>query len=290
MEAIDEASDRLRDLADPDVASVRTLEPPDERFRRDELILLAEEGFDLVCTTGPDGSDDVVELAALFPTTKFCLLDAELPAEPPPNAFAVTWRAAEGGFLAGAAAALAAPDGGVGLVVGVTERTLEPLRMGFEAGARQVRPGVPVAVLPATNARGEEEQRVARDVARGQYSAAAGGARVLLPIGGRPTLLGVAQAATTFNGTILGWEVDVTRLLTDQQDEHVILSVVKRYEPALLTAVRHATGGGPPQVVLRVADGAFALLPGKDPRYPLLASRLEQLTADLAAGRVALRG
>ncbi len=289
-DVIREASGRLRDLAEPEVASVRTLEPPDERFRRDELMLLAEEGLDLVCTVGTDGGDDLIELAALFPTTKFCLLDAELPAEPPSNAFAVTWRTAEGGFLAGAAAALAAPDSGVGIVVGVAERGLEPLRVGFEAGARQVRPGVPVAVIPATNARGQEDQRVARDVARGQYGAGAGGARALLPLGGRSTLLGVAQGATAFDGTILGWEVDVMRLLSDQQDGHVLLSVGKRYEVALLAAVRHAAGGGPPQVMLRAADGAFALLPGKDPRYPLLAPRLEQLTADLAAGRVALPG
>ncbi|MFN2556153.1 MAG: BMP family ABC transporter substrate-binding protein [Nitriliruptorales bacterium] len=290
MEAIRAASDELRELADPEVASVRILGPPNERFRRDELILLAEEGLDLVCTVGPDGRDDLTELAAIFPTTQFCLLDAELPSEAPANAFAITWRTVEGGFLAGAAAALATHEAGVGIVVGATERMLEPLRVGFEAGARQARPGVPVVVITATNARGEEDQRVARDAARGQYGAGAAGARALLPFGGRLTLLGVAQGAATSEGAIVGWEVDVTRLLTDQQDGHVLVSVVKRFDVALLAAVRHAAAGGPPQVVLRVADGAFGILPGKDPRYPLLAPRLDQLAAELTAGRLALPG
>ncbi|MDP8961151.1 MAG: BMP family ABC transporter substrate-binding protein [Actinomycetota bacterium] len=289
-DAIREAAGGLRDLPDLEVSSVRALEPPTERFRRDELILLAEEGHDLVCTVGIEGRDDLVELAALFPTTQFCLLGDELPAESPPNAFAVTWRAAEAGFLAGAAAALAAPDGAVGIVVGAYEPMLEQLRVGFEAGARHVHPGVPVPTIPATDPRGREDQRVARDVARLQYRGAPGGIRVLLPFGGQPTLLGVAQSAVTFDGTILGWEVDVTRLLTAQQDEHVLVSVAKRYDVALLAAARHITAGGPPQLRLRVADGAFALLPGGDPRYPLLAPRLEQLTADLAAGRISLPG
>lgn len=288
-EAIREAAGRMRDLPDPEVATVRTLEPPTERFRRDELILLADEGLDLICTVGAEGGDDLVELAALFPATQFCLLDAELPAESPSNAFAVTWRVAEGGFLAGAAAALAAPDGGVGMVVGAAEPTLEQLRAGFEAGARHVRPGVPVTVIPASDSQGGEDQRVARDVARVHYRAA-GGARALLPFGGQPTLLGVAQGAVTFDGTIVGWEVDVTRLLNSQQDDRVLVSVAKRYDLALLAAARHATGGGPPQLRLRIADGAFALLPGKDRRYPFLAPRLEQLAADLTAGRIAMPG
>ncbi|MDQ3931746.1 MAG: BMP family ABC transporter substrate-binding protein [Actinomycetota bacterium] len=288
--AIREAAGGLRDLPDPEVSSVRTLEPPNARFRRDELILLAEEGHDLVCTVGAEGRDDLVELAALFPTTQFCLLGGELPPESPPNAFAVTWRAMEAGFLAGAAAALAEPDGAVGIIVGVYEPTLEQLRIGFEAGVRQVRPGAPVLIIPATDPRGEEDQRVARDVARLQYRGAPGGVRTLLPIGRQPTLLGVAQSAVSAHGTVLGWEVDVTRLLTAEQDEHVFVSVAKRYDVALLAAVRHVTAGGPSQLQLRVADAAFALRPGKDPRYPPLAPRLEQLAADLAAGRINLPG
>lgn len=288
--AIREAAGGLRDLPGLEVSSVRTLEPPNARFRRDELILLAEEGHDLVCTVGAEGRDDLVELAALFPTTQFCLLGGELPPESPPNAFAVTWRATEAGFLAGAAAALAAPDGAIGIIVGAYEPTLEQLRIGFEAGARQVRPGVPVVIVPATDPRGEEDQRVARDVARLQYRGPPGGVRTLLPFGRQPTLLGVAQSAASFDGTILGWEVDVTRLLTAEQDEHVLVSIAKRYDAALLAAARHVTAGGPPQLQLRFADAAFVLLPGNDPRYPPLAPRLEQLAADLAAGRIALPG
>lgn len=289
-DAIREAAAGLRDLPDLEVSSVRTLEPPTERFRRDELILLAEEGHDLVCTLGAEGRDDIVALAALFPTTQFCLLGSELPAESSPNAFAVTWHATEAGFLAGAAAALAAPEGAVGIIVGAYEPTLEQLRLGFEAGARHVRPGVPVSVIPATDRRGREDQRVARDVARLQYRGGPGGARALLPFGGRPTLLGAAQSAASSDGTILGWEVDVTPLLTAQQDEHVLVSLAKRYDVALLAAARHVTAGGPPQVRLRVADGAFALVPGKDPRYPLLAPRLEQFAVDLASGQIPLPG
>lgn len=155
----------------------RIVRPDGRRFVEDVVVLLADEGFDLVCTLGPGSGAAARAVAALDPRTRFCAAPAA-PGELPTNLLEVDYRVEELAFLAGVAAAVRTDgDAPVGLIAGETPYRSAEQRIAFFRGVRSVTPDAPEPLLafPASDAERADE------LAAGLLDA---GARVLLTIAG----------------------------------------------------------------------------------------------------------
>lgn len=283
------AAEDVEDDEDLDIAEIDVLAPPDEPFRRDQIAFAAERGADLVCTIGSDGADDVAALAPRFPRTSFCLVDGTL-TEPPGNVVALAWDLRQGAFLAGAAAALARPDASAGIVVRSPSATFDAVRTGFDAGARTVRSELRIVVgTVPTGADASDDPAGARATADGIH----GGeppVRAVLPYGGPDLVAGVAEVFAP-DGFLIGWGADLGDVLVDLEDlevedaaEHVVVSIVKRYDLALRGVIATVTED---EELPTLGVEAYALVPGgaRD-AYEAVRPRLERLVGDIAAGNV----
>lgn len=286
---VEEAAADVEDDQDLDVAEIRVLAPPDEPFRRDQLAFAAERGAELVCTIGEDGADDVAALAPRFPGTDFCLIGGTL-REPPANVVSLAWDLRQGAFLAGAAAALSRPDAGAGIVVRSPSVTFDAVRTGFDAGARTVRSELRVVVgsVPVGDD-APDPLPAARATAEGLH----GGqppVRAVMPFGDPDLVAGVAEVFVP-DGFLVGWGADLADVLLDLENavaedaaNHVVVSVVKRYDLALRGVIAHVTDG---RELPTLGVDAFQLVPGDAAdAYEAIRPRLEQLAAGIAAGDV----
>lgn len=279
----------VEDDVDLDVARIRVLAPPDEPFRRDEIAFAAERGAGLVCTIGDDGADDIAALAGRYPQTRFCLIGGSL-REPPPNVVTLDWDLRQGGFLAGAAAALSRPDAGAGIVVRSPSATFEAVRTGFDAGARTVRSELRIVV--GTVPSGEDapdERRGARETAE-RIHAGDPPVRAVVPYGGPDLVAGVADTFAP-DGFMIGWGAVLGDVLVEADEPtaedaaaHVVVSVVKRYELALRGVIANVTDG---TELPTLGVEAYRLVPGgaRD-AYEAVLPRLEGLITDIADGNV----
>jgi len=95
---------------------------------------LAAEGADLIIGVGFLYAEPFRAASAKHPRRRFLLLDVELSGLP--NVKAVTFRADEGSFLAGVAAAAESKHGKVGFVGGMEMPIIRAFECGYETGVR----------------------------------------------------------------------------------------------------------------------------------------------------------
>src|SRR5207237_7539163 len=116
--------------------------------------LQAYAGHDLVIAGSFLLTEAVVETARANPATHFVLVDPIVMPPDIPNLAVLTFRSDQAAFLAGALAAIVTRTGVVAGVYGPDGAMDRSNRLGFERGARYVRPGVQVlgAYQPAGNA------------------------------------------------------------------------------------------------------------------------------------------
>ena len=117
-------------------------------------LLQAYANHDLVIAGSFLLTDPVVDVARANPATHFVLVDPLVMPPDVPNLAVLTFRSDEGAFLAGALAAMLTRTGTIAGVYGPQGGMDRSNRVGFEHGARYVRPGVRVlgAYQPAGNA------------------------------------------------------------------------------------------------------------------------------------------
>ncbi len=126
----------------------------DVAFRGDEVVphtdpegevrALAAAGYDLIIGGGSMYVDAIDTVAREFPGISFAIIDASVDL---PNVTSLDFASAEGGFLAGAAAALSSQSDVVGFVGGASWPLIESFRAGFEAGVRYVDPDIEVLAV-----------------------------------------------------------------------------------------------------------------------------------------------
>jgi basic membrane lipoprotein Med (substrate-binding protein (PBP1-ABC) superfamily) len=102
---------------------------------------LARQGVDLVINF-LGGSFEPV-FAVDHPETRFVIFDSPVEL---PNVTSLVFAEHEGSFLVGAAAALTSETGVIGFIGGVDIPVIWRFQMGFEAGARHVRPDIEVRI------------------------------------------------------------------------------------------------------------------------------------------------
>lgn len=167
------AAESVADRYGTAVGEFRTVAPDDVTFVEDVVVLLAEQGYHLVCVVGRGAAEVVLEVAPTFPATRFCGIPAPGLVDPqllPPNALLVDLRMEEAAYLAGVAAATAprrpspsvtegaAPAPAAGFVTAPGPET-DRLRAAFVAGVTALqgaRAGAAVATgATTTEALGE---------------------------------------------------------------------------------------------------------------------------------------
>lgn len=211
--------------------------------REDELEAQVRAGRDLVVGVSFMASGPGFALARKHPSVNFAVLDYTPVADslgramaPPPNLAAITYRAEEGAFLAGALAGLMTRTGRVGFVGGMDSPLIHTFQAGYAAGVRRVCPACQVSVAYAgtTGAAFNDPER-GYALASAQY---AGGADVIFHASGG-TGAGVFRAARETGRWVIGVDVDQW----DQAPGRVLTSVTKKLDVSVLGLVRDQAGG-----------------------------------------------
>ena len=274
-------------------ARVTYIEPGEGSDREAGLRLLAAEGMDLVIGVGFIFTDDVLALAREYPNVRFANVDMSVPLDStgsplplPANLRALKFREEEGSFLVGALAALVGKSKQVGFVGGMDIALIHKFEAGYRAGVRHVCPDCTVIA----NYAGVTPEAF-RNPGRGKEMALAmynQGVNVIFHASGS-TGLGVFEAARTTRKLAIG--VD-----TDQYTEapgFILTSMVKEIDASVVAAVQSVKDGtftgGVQQFGLAERgvgyiydDNNRALIP------PAVRVRLDSLTADIVAGRIAV--
>ena len=99
------------------------------------LMMFASKGYDQIFSVGYDQAPDLIEVAQRFPERRFAIIDAVAEA---PNITSVTFRSAEGSFLAGALAAMVSTTKTIAFLGGVDIELVREFEIGYTAGAHAV--------------------------------------------------------------------------------------------------------------------------------------------------------
>ena len=103
----------------------------------------AQKKYDLVIGIGFAQTDAVKKAAALFPETKFAIVDGEVSAK---NVRSLLFEEHEGSYLVGVAAAMKSKSGVVGFIGGMDIPLIRRFQKGFEAGVKSVNPKAQILV------------------------------------------------------------------------------------------------------------------------------------------------
>lgn len=112
-----------------------------ETQREQAIRFAAEKGYDPIVAVGFAAEDAVAEVAGEFPDAHFVLLDDDLAR---PNVQAVQFRAEEGSFLVGVAAALASRTGVIGFIGGMDTPLVRTYGCGYRQGAAWANPRIDI--------------------------------------------------------------------------------------------------------------------------------------------------
>ena len=212
------------------------MRPEDYAHAIDEQVA---EGADLIIGVGFLYSDPFAAASVRHPTVRFLLLDMELPGVS--NVKSVTFRADEGSFLAGVAAAAETKRGVVGFVGGMNMPIIQAFECGWETGVRW---GTKEAFKLVTGSivylgtTPEAFTKLAEGEARAHELITRKNVDVLFAAAGAAGL-GVIEAARRAKVKAIGVDSDQSHLAKDT----VITSMRKRLDRAVETTVAEVRKG-----------------------------------------------
>lgn len=129
---------------------VKFIESSEAADWENNLIAMATEGYDLVMGASNQYQDLILKQAPNFPDVKFALVDGVADLE---NVVSVTFSFADGGFLAGAAAAILSKNtdvpgitgsNTVGFIAGMEIPIMQDFFAGYEKGVHYIDPSINV--------------------------------------------------------------------------------------------------------------------------------------------------
>lgn len=259
------------------------VESVDTRDYVKNLSALAALGYDLVIAGGAGLEEAALQAAAEHPGTRFLGLDQDLSAQPPSNLTVVTFPEEQGGFLAGALAALTTRTGIVGAVCEASWLDLSwRYCEGFRLGALHEDQGITVLISYHENATPET---IFQDEAWGAEAAAEVlnlGADVIFGVGGRPAQGALRRAAQ--GGVFSIGSVQDQYFETREARPVLLSSAVPQADGIVLEHIRLLASGQTPTARL---TGAMTLVPWHeaDRLVPFSAqTTLEALKARLVDG------
>jgi basic membrane protein A and related proteins len=202
--------------------------------RDDNVVNFADQGFDLVLPIGFAFSPGVDEIAGDYPNVDFAIIDGY--AKDAPNVSNLTFRAEEGSYLVGAAAAMKSETGTIGFLGGQEGTGLiESFQAGFEAGAKKVDPNIEILVEYI----GDSTQAFT-DITKGEALSSKmydEGADVIYHAAGQSGL-GLLKAAAENQKLAIGVDSDQSLTATPEQRKYILTSMLKRVDVAVHDAIQ----------------------------------------------------
>jgi basic membrane protein A len=211
-------------------ANTESIEPNASGSNRDDNVVnLADQGFDLVVAVGFAFSPGVDEIAPEYPDTTFAVVDGF--AAEADNVVNLNFKEHEGSFLVGAAAAMKSEGGTVGFLGGQEGTGLiERFQAGYEAGVTEIDPNIEVLVEYI----GDSTQAF-NDPTRGEALSASmydDGADVIYHASGASGA-GLFQAAVEAQQLAIGVDSDQSLTASPEQQELILTSMLKRVDTAV---------------------------------------------------------
>ena len=213
--------------------------------RDDNVVNLADQGFELVFGIGFAFSEGIAEIAPDYPDQYFGVIDgfATTIATDADNIVDLSFKEHEGSYLVGIAAAMASRTGTIGFLGGQEGTGLiERFQAGFEAGAQSVNPDIEILVEYIG-----DDVTAFNDPTKGEALSAKmydGGADVIYHAAGASGA-GLFQAAVTAGPDALAIGVDSDQYLTasPEQQEHILTSMLKRVDTAVHDTIEAVANG-----------------------------------------------
>jgi basic membrane protein A len=226
--------------------SIELLEANATGSNRDENIVnLADQGFDLIIGVGFAFSEGVAEIAPDYAEQNFAIVDgfANAVNEELTNVADLTFKEHEGSYLVGIAAGMQTESQTVGFLGGQEGTGLiEKFQAGYEAGVQSVCPDCEILVEYI----GDSTQAFV-DPTRGEALSASmydDGADIVYHAAGQSGL-GLFAAADDADLWAIGVDSDQFEVLSDnpEQQEHILTSMLKRVDTAVYDAIAQAVDG-----------------------------------------------
>lgn len=241
-------------VADGLVSEATCIEPDESGSNRDEnLLALADDGFDLVFGIGFSFSPAVNENAGDYPDQHFGVIDGyatcppdvctDIPNPAPPNVTDLTFQEQEGSFLVGVAAALQAQKDAcdtVGFLGGQTGFLIGKFQTGYIEGVAAIDPAMTVLVEYIG-----DSTAAFNDAAAGQQLSTKmydEGACIIYHAAGASGA-GLFTAAVQEDKLAIGVDSDQYNLVSEEQQPLVLTSMLKRVDTAVYDAIVASSEG-----------------------------------------------
>jgi basic membrane protein A and related proteins len=213
--------------------------------RDENIVNLADQGYDLIIGVGFAFSEGIAEIAPDYPDQNFAIVDgfANAVNEELTNVADLTFKEHEGSYLVGIAAGMTTETQTVGFLGGQEGTGLiEKFQAGYEAGVQSVCPDCEILVEYI----GDSTQAFV-DPTRGEALSASmydDGADIIYHAAGQSGL-GLFAAAADADQWAIGVDSDQYEVLSDnpEQQEHILTSMLKRVDTAVFDAIAQAVEG-----------------------------------------------
>lgn len=231
---LDQAKDELG-------VEARELSPSKPEDREANLKLLAEGGFNPIIGVGFAYGDGIALVAEANPDTTFITVDTVVDL---PNVRNNVFAEEQGSFLVGAAAGLKSQSAQIGFIGGVETELIKKFQAGFEAGVANTNPAATVDVkyiTPDGDFSGFNAPERAKEIADAMY--ASGVDVIFHAAGGSGTGLFDAAVAAGEGKWAIGVDSDQYQNATPEQQAHILTSMIKRVDVAVLTSLQAFADG-----------------------------------------------
>lgn len=247
-----------------------------------------DSGNALIIGVGFAWGEEMGKSAAANPKVNYAIVDATVEQ---PNVSGLVFKANEGSFLVGAAAALKSKTGTIGFIGGVDIPLIQDFYVGYEAGAKAVNPNIKIDakyIAPAGDFSGFNDPAKAKTIALKQY---ADGADIIYHAAGGSGdgLFGAAKEQSAKGTKVWAIGVDSDQALTQPADlaPFVLTSMLKRVDVAVYETMKDAAAGK--------FKGGVRVFSAKDGGVGYsttggyvddIKDKLEAFKADIASGKI----
>jgi basic membrane protein A len=117
------------------------VEATDDNAYEGALRAFAHKNFDLIIAIGFSQAEAIKKASIAFPREHFAIIDAPVEA---PNVRSLMFKEHEGSYLVGAAAAMASKTGKIGFIGGMDIPLIRRFEWGYVAGAKKINPNIQI--------------------------------------------------------------------------------------------------------------------------------------------------
>jgi basic membrane protein A and related proteins len=242
----------------------------------------------LIVGVGFAWAEEMAKSAKANPTVNYAIVDSTVDS---PNVSGLVFKANEGSFLVGAAAALKSKSGTIGFIGGVDIPLIQDFFVGYEAGAKAVNPAIKIDakyISPAGDFSGFSDPAKAKTIALKQYE---DGADVVFHAAGGSGdgLFGAAKEFSAKGNKVWAIGVDSDQALTQPADlaPFILTSMIKHVDVAVYETMKDQAAGK--------FKGGVRVFAAKDGGVDFsttggyvddIKTKLEGFKADIASGKI----